>query len=256
MTKKYALITGASSGFGVNFAHILAKEGKNLIITARRIQNLENLKRKIEEKYNVKVEVVPADLSNLTGVKSLIDKTENFKVDILINNAGFGVYGHYLNSSWDDLNKMIQVDITALAYLSHTFGNKMKKAGRGSILLVGSVAAFQATPTYAAYAASKAFVLHLGEALNYELKGSGVNVTVLNPGITATEFLKVSGQKTTLFQKIFMMQSYPVALTGIKAMFAKRSSVIAGIGNKTLMFLSKFAPRKVQMISAYYTMKN
>ena len=256
MTKKYALITGASSGFGVDFANILAKQGKNLIITARRVANLEALKKEIENNYSVSVEVIPADLSTLAGVKSLIDQSEKYEVDILINNAGFGVYGDYIDSNWEGLNKMIQVDITALSYLTHAFGNKMKKAGRGNILLVGSVAAFQATPTYAAYAAAKAYVLHLGEALNYELKLSGVNVTVLNPGITATEFLKVSGQKTTLYQKVFMMQSYPVALTGVKAMFAKRSSVIAGLANKALMLISKFAPRKVQMISAYHTMKN
>lgn len=256
MDKKFALITGASSGFGVDFAHILAKEGKNLIITARRVSNLEALKAEIENKYQVQVIVIPADLSTLEGTKSLIDNSQQYEVDVLINNAGFGVYGHYLDSTWEDLNKMIQVDITALSYLTHAFGNKMKKSGGGNILLVGSVAAFQATPTYAAYAASKSYVLHLGEALNYELKSSGVNVTVLNPGITATEFLKVSGQKTTLYQKVFMMQSYPVALTGIKAMFAKRSSVIAGIANKLTMLISKFAPRKVQMISAYYTMKN
>lgn len=256
MKTNYALITGASSGFGVDFADILAKEGKNLIITARRVQNLEEVKTKIEKKYAVAVEIIPADLSTSQGVQELIDKTNEFEVDVLINNAGFGVYGKYHESEWEKINKMIQVDITALAHLTHAFGNRMKKLGRGHILLVGSVAAFQATPTYAAYAASKSFVLSLGEALNFELKKHGVNITVLNPGITATEFLKVSGQKQTFYQKIFMMQSYPVALTGIKAMFKKRTYVVAGLANKLTVFLGRFYPRKMQSMVAYYVMKN
>lgn len=256
MQTSYALITGASSGFGVDFADILAKKGKNIIITARRVENLEKVKKNIENKYPVKVIIIPADLSTLSGVKSLIDQTQSYEVDVLINNAGFGVYGFYHESSWEDLNKMIQVDITALSYLTHAFGQRMKKLGRGNILLVGSVAAFQATPTYAAYAACKSYVLSLGEALNHELKVHGVNVTVLNPGITATEFLQVSGQKTTFYQKVFMMQSYPVALTGIKAMFKKKAFIVPGLANKLTVFLGRFYPRKIQSYFAYLVMKN
>ena len=256
MKTNYALITGASSGFGVDFANILAKEGKNLIITARRVERLEKVKKNIENKFSVDVVIVPTDLATREGVEALINQTKDFEVDVLINNAGFGVYGDYLNSNWDDLNKMIQVDITALSYLTHAFGKRMKELGRGNILLVGSVAAFQATPTYAAYAASKSYVLSLGEALNIELNKYGVNVTVLNPGMTATEFFEVSGQKATLYQRLFMMKSYPVALTGIKAMFKKRSYVVAGLVNKLTVFLGRFYPRKMQSFLAYKLMKN
>jgi short-subunit dehydrogenase len=128
--------------------------------------------------------------------------------------------------------------------------------GSGHILLVASIGGYQATPTYAAYSASKAYVLLFGEALNVELAPHGVKVSVLSPGITATNFLAVSGQKATLYQRLMMMRSRPVAETGIRAMLAGKASKVPGLGNQLTIFSNRFVPRKLQSFLAYQLMKN
>jgi hypothetical protein len=153
-------------------------------------------------------------------------------------------------TNFEDINKMIQVDITALTHLTHEIGLRMKKKKSGKILLLGSVAAFLPTPTYAAYAAAKSYVLSLGQSLNYELKDHGVSVTVLNPGATDTEFFDVSGQKMTFYQKLFMMQSMPVAKIGIKGLFRGKSSIVPGIINKLTAILNKIKPTKFEFTSS------
>lgn len=132
----------------------------------------------------------------------------------------------------------------------------MAQRGRGRILLVSSIGGYQATPTYAAYSASKAYVLLLGEALNTELKAHGVTVSVLAPGITATQFLAVAGQRATLYQRLMLMRPGPVVATGLRALLRGQASVLPGLGNKITVFSNRLTPRWLQRWSASRLMAN
>jgi hypothetical protein len=255
---KWALVTGASSGFGVDFATILAEGGANLVLAARRTEPMEKLATKLRAKHGVQVVVEGIDLAR-PGVgaelKGRLDARQ-IAIDVLVNNAGYGVYGAFLDQPLAKTMDMLQLNMLSLTELTHAFASDMVKRGGGHILLVASIGGYQATPTYAAYSASKAYVLLFGEALNTELARHNVKVSVLSPGITATSFLAVSGQTATPYQRLMMMQPRPVAETGIKAMLAGTPSVVPGVGNKLTIFGNRFAPRSVQSRIAYQLMKN
>jgi len=255
---KWALVTGASSGFGMDFATLLAERGANLVLAARRREPMEALAKTLSTQHGVKVQVESIDLAEPGAALSLKQRTDaqGLHIDILVNNAGYGVYGKFVETDLEKTRGMLQVNIAALTELTHHYAQDMVKHGGGHILLVASIGGYQATPTYAAYSATKAYVLLFGEALNTELKPHNVSVSVLSPGITATNFLTVSGQKATPYQKLFMMQSRPVAQIGLKAMFNGTPSVVPGIGNKLTIFSNRFAPRSLQSRVAYQLMKN
>ena len=149
---------------------------------------------------------------------------------------------------------MLDIDIIALTHLTRLFLPDMLSRNFGYVLLVSSNGAYQPTPTYAAYAAAKSYVLSMGEAINYELRGTGVSVTVISPGITATEFLKVSGQPISLYQRAVRMDSPTVARIGIESMLRRRSSVVPGFINSLLAFSTRLVPRSLQAKLAYYSM--
>lgn len=254
----WALITGASSGFGKDFARLLAERGANLVLVARRTEPMHELATQLERTHHIQVRVVGQDLSldhAAHTLKSCLDE-QGIHITTLINNAGFGLFGEFFEQDYARTEEMLKLNMMSLTQLTHVFGAEMKKAGRGNILLVASIGAYQATPSYAAYSASKAYVLLLGEALNNELSPFGVKLSVLSPGITATSFLQVSGQKATLYQRLVMMQSRPVAEIGLKAMFAGKASVVPGLINKLTIFSNRFAPRSLQTKLAFLLMKN
>lgn len=242
---KWALVTGASSGLGADFARLLAARGCNIVLVARREDRLRALMQELTAASRVDVRVLVSDLSVANAAQDLYDRVraEGINVDLLINNAGFGQFGPFLDSTWDRDLAMLHLDVVNLVHLTKLFVRDMLTRGFGHVLQVASIGAYQPVPTYASYSAAKAFVLHFSEALNYELRGTPVRITVLNPGVTATEFLQVAGQRTTLFQRLTMMQSRPVAEVGIRAMLAGRSSVIAGRLNWALIFSLRFVPR-------------
>ncbi|GLR14370.1 short-chain dehydrogenase [Chitinimonas prasina] len=255
---KWALVTGASSGFGMDFATALAERGANLILTARRTEPMEKLAASLRALHGIEVVVEAADLAAPgagTALKAQLD-CHGLAVDVLINNAGFGVYGQFVDQPLGKTLEMLQLNVVSLTELTHVFAADMVKRGGGHILLVASIGGYQATPTYAAYAASKAYVLLFGEALHTELAPSKVKVSVLSPGVTATSFLAVSGQQTTPYQRLLMMQSRPVVDIGLKALFNGTASVIPGVGNKLTIFSNRFAPRSLQSRVAYQLMKN
>lgn len=261
MTKiegKTALITGASSGLGVDFARQLAAMGANLILVARRVENLEAVKIEVETKSSVKVHLFPFDLTAPNAVNNLYQaiKAAGLTVDILINNAGFGVFGMFTEIPWEKEKNMIELDISALTEMTKVFVKDMLEKKEGYILQVSSIAAYQPSPTYATYAGAKAYVLSFAEALNYELKNSGVSCTALCPGVTATEFLQVSGQEPTPYQKMMMMQSEDVVRIGLSAMLKQRGSVVPGFGNWLGAFLNRFVSRSTAAALAYRLMKN
>ncbi len=258
-TADYALITGASSGLGAEFARQLAARGYNLILAARRADRMEALKREIGETSSAtQIEIIVSDLSTDDGPQKLYDaiKQKNLPVDVLINNAGFGIYGRYAETDWARERELLQVDIFAVAHLTKLFATDMIARGGGHILQVSSIGGYQPTPTYAIYSGAKAFVLLFGEALNFELKRKNVKVTVLSPGVTATEFLDVAGQRRTLYQKLTMMQAPRAVREGLNALFRGKPSVVAGLLNAFLTWSTRLLPRRLQAFVAYAVMRN
>ena len=253
---KTALVTGASSGLGAEFARQLAAMGCNLVLVARRLELLEKLKQEIQGKHTVEVRVISLDLGTSDAPRSLYAQLQAAKlpVDVLVNNAGFGLHGEHMQIPWERERQMLMLDVVALMQLTKLFATDMQARDFGYILQVSSVAAYQPSPSYAAYAATKACVLLFGEALNFELRKSGVSCTVLSPGVTATEFLKVAGQKASLYQRIFMMQAPAVVSTGLTAMLKRRPSIIAGWLNALVAWSTRFVPRRWTAYIAYWFM--
>lgn len=255
---QWALVTGASSGFGVEFAHLLAQRGANVVLAARSIEPMQTLATALQSQYEVQAQVIGIDLARPGVGVELRDRLAvmGIAVDVLINNAGYGVYGEFLSQPLGRTLDMMQLNMMSLTELTHVFAESMAARGRGRILLVGSIGGYQATPTYAAYSATKAYVLLFGEALHEELKQRGVTVTVLSPGITATRFLEVSGQKPTLYQRLVMMRSRPVALIGLKALYSGRASIVPGWLNALTAWSNRLLPRMLQRRVAFVLMKN
>ena len=247
-----ALVTGASSGIGAELARELARRGANLVLVARRADRLENLAGEISA-TGVTAEAAPCDLSDAAARAALAVRYPN--VDILVNNAGLGVFGLFEEAEWDRLDDMLNVDIVALTHLTHLFAKAMTAKGRGRIMLVASTAAFQPVPLYAAYAAGKAYVLSLGEALDVELKAKGVRVTTLCPGVTESEFFTVAGQQKSRLLEGSIMTSAAVAKIGVDALSRGRSSVVAGKANALLALGTRLAPRSINARAVFRMMK-
>ncbi|GAA6207249.1 SDR family oxidoreductase [Cognatishimia sp. WU-CL00825] len=197
--KSLALITGASSGIGKEFARYHAAKGGDVIITARRKGALDTLKVELETKFGITAHVIALDLGAAEGAKSLLAEiaARNLSVDILINNAGFGGHGIHIDRDWADESAMIDLNIKSLAELSHDLGGQMAAKGAGKILNVASTAAMMPGPLQAVYFASKAFVMSYSQALDEELRDKGVTVTCLNPGLVRTEFAATANLENT-----------------------------------------------------------
>jgi len=255
---KRALVTGASSGLGADFARELARRGAQLIIVARRGDALESLARELRGAHGAEVQVLTADLSPATAAQDLFDRitATGWAVDILVNSAGLGLYGRHERIPWSKEQSMLQIDVVTVAGLTKLFLPQMLERRFGYVLNVASLMAYQPMPLYASYAAAKTFVLYYSEALNWELRGSGVSVTVLSPGITATDFLKVSGQRPTLYQRSVMMRSPDVARIAIDAMLARRTSVVPGLVNAVTGWFGRFSPRALAVPVAELLMRS
>ncbi len=245
---KWALVTGASSGFGVEFAKLLAERNANLVLVARRAEPMDKLAEELRRRHSVQVVMVRMDLSRAgVGVelKSHLDG-RGIAIDVLVNNAGFGVYGSFVDQPLQKISDMMQVNMMTLTELTHIFARDMVKRGGGHILLLASLLGYQAVPGYAAYAATKAYVLLFGEALHQELEPHGVSVTALCPGLSATSFGEVAGQKLSPLLKMMIMKPYPVAKAGVVAMLGRRANVVPGFLNKATVFLDRIMPRPMQ----------
>src|SRR5262245_26022370 len=245
---QWALVTGASSGFGVHFAGLLAERKVNLVLAARRAEPMEQLAKELRQIHDVKVVVEAIDLSvpgAAADLKVRLDQ-RGIAVGILVNNAGYGLYGNFVTQPFQKISEMLQLNVVALTELTHVFAKEMAERRTGHILLVASVLGYPATPGYAAYAASKAFRLRFGEASHAELKTAGVGVTVLSPGPSSTSFPDLAGQRDNVFLRMLMMEPQPVARTGILAMLNRKASVVAGILNKLIVFSFRFTPRPIQ----------
>lgn len=243
--KSWVLVTGASSGFGEEFARQYAAQGHSLVLVARRLDRLRTLAEALRQQYRVDVVVEQVDLSDIDAVIELHQRLRQrgIVIDILINNAGHGLQGPFLDGKLDATLTMLQLDVVSLTAVTHVFAQDMRARRRGKILLVASLLAYQGVENFAAYAAAKAYVLRLGEALHRELKGDGITVTALCPGMSDTGFAKAAQQKITPALKLLMMQPAPVVRAGIRALQGRRISVVPGWMNKALVILTWATPR-------------
>lgn len=245
--KKTALITGASSGIGLELAKIHAQKGGNLVLVARNKEKLKQLKAEWEEKYSIEVHVLKKDLSEANAAQRVYDFTqkEKLKIDYLINNAGFGNYGLFQETQWQKEEKMIQLNITALTQLCKLYLKDMVKVKSGKIMNIASTAAFQPGPMMAVYFATKSYVLHFSEAIGAELKSSGVSVTALCPGPTASGFQSTAAMEESGAVKGKQLPTAKeVAEYGYQAMLKGAPVAIHKLSNRALVQLTRFFPRK------------
>ncbi len=235
-----AVITGASSGIGIEFARLLAINGYDLIISARRADRLNALRTVLQKKYGVSVEVFTADLSEVSEVKRLSEYCFSRKTDVLINNAGFGTLGSFHNVSDTDTANLINTNISALTLLTKAFINTQED---GYILNVASVAAFMPGPFLASYYASKAYVLSFSAAVNEELKQSdkNISITTLCPGPMKTEFFKNAGAS----KEFATSTPRNCAKRGLNAMFGRRNLVFSDTLISLAALSTRFAPLSV-----------
>jgi short-subunit dehydrogenase len=242
-----ALVTGASSGLGVAFARLLAARGADLVITARRADNLHALAKEIGERHGVDVLVVPLDLAQPGAAEALWTATEGagHPVDVLVNNAGWGNYQRFLDTDRARVAEQIQLNLVTLTELTHRFAGAMLERGRGHVLNVSSIGAYTPTPSLAVYSATKAYVRDFTEALAHELRRTPVRVCCLCPGGTATEFFQASGQAPPAMVRATFMSAERCASIGLRALFGWRRNVVAGLMNKLSMFLLRFMPRRI-----------
>lgn len=239
-----ALVTGASGGLGVALADDLARRGYPLVLTARSRPALEDVARCIRDAHGVQVIVQPSDLSKPTGATELIAAldVQDLRPSVLVNNAGFGLNERFDEHGLERLEAMLHLNILALTALTHGYAQRMKAHGGGHILLVASLAAHMPAPLMAAYGASKAYVLSLGEALHVELAPQ-VGVTVLSPGYMETGFDEASGFRPNAATKRTALSPSIVARIGLDALFAGEASVVAGNANKVAALLGRILPR-------------
>jgi short-subunit dehydrogenase len=245
MSRETALVTGASSGIGLELARLFAADKSNLVLVARSRDKLESLAEELRREHGVKVLVLPADLADPAAPQAISDQLaeQGIAVDVLVNNAGFGAVGRVASLSLERQLDMVQVNVVALTRLTRLFLPAMINRGRGGILNVGSTAGFQPGPYMAVYYATKAFVLFFTEALAEELIGTGVVATCFAPGPTATQFGANSGMEHTIFFKLGMMDAKTVARTGSRGFRRGRVLVIPGLMNKLGALSVRFAPR-------------
>ena len=243
--KSCVLITGASSGFGEEFARQYAEQGHSLVLVARRLDRLQRLAEALRQQFRVDVVVERVDLSDVAAVSQLHQRLRerNIAIDILINNAGHGLQGPFLGAQLDAALAMVQLDVASLTAVTHVFAQDMRTRGRGKILLVASLLAYQGVQNFAVYSAAKAYVLRLGEALHRELKRDGITVTALCPGMSDTGFATAAQQKITPALKLLMMKPAPVVRAGIRALDAGRMSVVPGLANKAMVMFTWATPR-------------
>jgi short-subunit dehydrogenase len=249
MGRKLALVTGASSGLGADFAKELAAQGHDLFVTARRLERLQSLKKEIEEKHNVEVSVFAADLGDPDGANNVLDelKKQDMKVDVLINSAGYGTRSFILDKNPAHWQHMILVNLNSLVALTLGVLPTMVQNRRGKILNVSSTAGLQASPYFSVYAATKGFVLFFSEGLRKELKdrNTNVKVTCLCPGPTRTEFASVAEADTMSAPDFMWMESREVVKIGLNSLEKNEGVCIPGASNKIHACTAKWMPRNI-----------
>ncbi|MGI6545091.1 MAG: SDR family NAD(P)-dependent oxidoreductase [Fastidiosipilaceae bacterium] len=243
----YTLITGASGGIGLEIARECAAQGHSLILTARDRDKLAALREELIGKYkDIKVKILALDLTRPEQVQALCDHTEarGWVVENLVNNAGFANWGDFLDIDWRRQSELLRLNIMTLTRLSYFYGKRMRWRAHGHILNLSSVASFSAGPHMSLYYASKGFILSLSEAMAEELKGTGVTVTALCPGPTATGFEEAAGMtRSKMFSFVKPATAQSVAKHGYKAMMSGKVVELHGPQARLMNVGARLAPR-------------
>jgi short-subunit dehydrogenase len=244
---KTALITGASSGIGLEFAHLFAKDHYNLVLVARRENKLKEITQDLVNDYGIKVTNIPMDLVKENASRDLYNmiKEKKITIDVLINNAGYGQHGAFKDTDWKTEQNMILLNITTLTDLTKRFVKDMLKRNEGKILNLSSTAAFYPGPNMAVYYATKAYVQSFTVALSHELKDTGITVSVLSPGPTDTEFQERAGvENAALFSANMglVATAREVAKAGYKGLMNGKTVIIPGVFNKLSAWSSGITP--------------
>jgi short-subunit dehydrogenase len=248
MTRQTALVTGASSGIGLDLARVLAEDGHDLVLVARGEARLRELADNLAKRHGITAHVIVADLARPHAAVTIAGELQRRRIDIeiLVNNAGFGLTAPFVETDLQKELDMIQVNVVALTELTKLLLIPMVARRRGRILNLASTAAFQPGPLMAVYYATKAYVLSFSEAIADELRDSGVTVTALCPGPTDTGFADVAQMtESRLFTMMRPMSSRQVALAGYRGMMAGRRIVIPGATNKMLVQSLRVSPRRM-----------
>ncbi len=241
-----ALITGASNGIGLELARVHASKGDDVVLVARNTSRLEALKTELEGMCRTRVYIIAKDLSAINAAREVYDETvaQDLQIDYLINNAGFGDFGMFVESDWNKTLQMINLNITTLTHFTRLFLPDMVKRGGGRIMNVASTAAFQSGPTMAVYYATKAYVLSFSEALSNEVAPTGVTVTTLCPGATESGFQAAAAmEESALVKGKRLPSSKEVAEYGYAAMMRGKTIAIHGFMNAFMARSVGFLPR-------------
>jgi short-subunit dehydrogenase len=243
---RWALVTGASSGIGKEFAQRLAALGMHLVLTARREDEMRQLADDLDTRHGTQCVIIPLDLSVPGNSAKLVEEIANRQIDIelLINNAGFAVVGTFPETDVARINQLVQLNVAAMTDLTYRLAALMVERGHGGIINVASNAAFQPVAFMAAYSASKSFILHFSEALWAELRDFGVTVHALCPGPTETEFFNEAGVPEWL-KSHSSHTVEEVVKHGLRSLEKKKQYTVVGWKNYLVSLLSRFAPRKM-----------
>jgi uncharacterized protein len=245
---EFALITGASSGIGFYFAHELAQRKHNILIVARSEDKLKKLREEIVNQYQVQCEILVLDLSQAGAANQVYEwcKQNKFEINILINNAGYGLFGYLDKKDITSELNMMQLNMNVVVELCHAFIPMLKNNPKSYIMNVASTAAYQAVPGLTTYAATKAFVVLFTRGLRYELKNTSISLSCLSPGATATGFVARAGlQAIQERADKFSMKAEDVARIGIDGMFKGKAEIIPGLINKISAQLTSWVPKSV-----------
>jgi short-subunit dehydrogenase len=238
------LVTGASSGIGLAIAQACARRGLALVLVARRLDRLQGLAADLQARWGVPATSLAIDLARPEAAGKVVDQlhARGLTIDALVNNAGIGVRGAFVSNEWAAEEALLQLNVFSLTRLTKLLLPGMVQRGYGRILQVASTAAYVPGPHMALYYASKAYVLSLALALREELRGSGVSVTALCPGATASEFAQSSGMGSSLLFRAGLLDASAVAEAGVRGMLRGKAVVIPGLRHKLLAALCKLSP--------------
>ena len=242
--EKFSIVTGGASGLGFEFVKLLLIDKYNVVVIDNDKKELNNIKSKINFKHNKKIILMHKDLSNPDSSIEIFKELKNKNIEVLINNAGFGLFGKFKDTNWKIERNMIMVHVMCTTEMTKLFLNNMIENKKGRILNMASLAAFQPGPLMSIYYATKAFILHFSESIANELKGSGVSVTVLCPGQTRTNFQKKVSSREKKINFNFSTAE-EVAKYGYDAMMNGKTIAIPGIINKILSTIHRFIPRSL-----------
>lgn len=246
-SREMVLVTGASTGIGLELARVFAREGHDLVISARSLEGLRPVQVELASRHHVAVHPYAADLSEAGGAERLVAAVQaaGLSPTVLVNNAGFGLFGRFAETALEREQQMVQVNIASLVTLTKLCLRDMLARGRGRILNVASVAGFVPGPYMSVYYASKAFVVSFSEAIAEELDGTGVSVTALCPGPTRSRFQETARMQRSRLVLGTVMEAGPVAEDGYRGLMAGKRLVIPGVQNKIVPALVRFAPRRL-----------